>query len=119
MSKLIIFIVLFTATWGTQATANPIHVPNNHNMDMQSSIHDSSHAVDEAWEAFHRAALGGTLASPAVQVDIELSLHKARELLIMANDSMDEGDKQAVVHLSSEIIQITEKIKRESQRTKR
>lgn len=118
MSKLIIFIVFIVTIAGTQAIANPIHVPNHHEREMQSFIHDSAHAVDEAWEAFHRSALGGTLASPAVQVDIELSLHKARELLIKANDSMDRGDKESVVRLSSEIRQITDHVKRESQRKK-
>ena len=39
------------------------------------------HAVDHAWEVYHRAALGGTLASPALQAEIELHLHEARTLL--------------------------------------
>jgi hypothetical protein len=95
MNKFSILLILVTVIW--------VH----HSRD-----------VDEAWEAFHRAALGGTLASPAVQVDIEMALHKARELLAKGHDYVDEGDKESVLRISAEIKQITDKIKRESQRKK-
>ena len=32
-------------------------------------------AVEQAWETYHDAALGGTLASPEIQTKLEMNLH--------------------------------------------
>ena len=119
MRKLLLFMIVALALGQNLAGANPIHTPSHQHSSNQDLIHRSSHEVDEAWEAFHKAALGGTLASPAVQVEIELSLNRARELLLKAHDALDRGDDSEVVALTNEISKITQKIKRESQRKKR
>ncbi len=75
-----------------------------------NSIHTTSTArlaVEEAWEQYHHAALGGTLASPQVQSQLEMNLHKSRELLAEAYDAERLGDQDKVQELLDQIMKIT------------
>jgi len=65
---------------------------------LAKNVHAAEHSVDYAWEVYHRAALGGTIASPALQIDIEQHLHEARSLLTQAYFAV-EHDDQALVRL--------------------
>jgi hypothetical protein len=56
----------------------------------------AEHDVDRAWEVYHRAALGGTVASPALQADIEQHLHEARTLVTQAHEAAERGEKHQV-----------------------
>ena len=65
--------------------------------------HDAEHAVDHAWEIYHRAALGGTVASPGLQAQIEQHLHEARTLMTQAQEAADQGDSRRLERLVGEI----------------
>ena len=56
-------------------------------------VHEAEHDVDHAWEVYHRAALGGTVASPALQAQIEQHLHEARTLVTQAQEAAERGDE--------------------------
>ena len=74
-------------------------------------VQAAERAVDQAWEVYHQAALGGTLASPALQVDIEQHLHEARTLVVLVYELADADQaeqlegllRQIRVHASSAI----------------
>ena len=76
-------------------------------------------AVEHAWETYHHAALGGTLASPDVQTELEMNLHKSRALLAEAYDAEDQGDEKTVDELINKIIGITDKVITESREPKK
>ena len=82
------------------------------------STPDARLAVEKAWDTYHHAALGGTLASPMVQTELETNLHKSRALLAEAYDAEDRGDMKTVYKLINQIIRITEKVINESQEPK-
>jgi formylglycine-generating enzyme required for sulfatase activity len=67
-----------------------------HEEDM---VHEAESTVDHAWEVYHKAALGGTIASPALQAEIEQHLHEARTLLPQAQEAADRGDNGLVERL--------------------
>jgi hypothetical protein len=73
-----------------------------HPMSVQA-VHEAEYAVDYAWEIYHRAALGGTVASPALQADIEQHLHEARTLMSQAQDAAGRGDTRQVERLIGQI----------------
>jgi|TARA_B100000809_G_scaffold241307_1_gene264384 hypothetical protein len=75
--------------------------------------------VEKAWETYHHAALGGTLASPMVQTELEMNLHKLRALLAEAYDAEDKGDMKAVNKMISQIMKINKKVITESQEPKK
>ena len=76
------------------------------------AVHEAEHTVDDAWEIYHRAALGGTIASPATQVEIEEHLHAARSLITQAQEAAERGEKQTVEHLVGQVkIHATQAIK--------
>ncbi len=75
--------------------------------------------VEHAWEAYHHAALGGTLVSPAIQTELETHLHQSRALLAQAYDAADHGKAQVVEKLTREITKITQKVISESRETKK
>jgi hypothetical protein len=75
--------------------------------------------VEQAWETYHHAALGGTLASPIVQTKLEMNLHKSRALLAEAYDAEDQGDEKTVDELINKIIGITDKVITESRKPKK
>jgi hypothetical protein len=58
------------------------------------AVRQAQREVDAAWEAFHSAAVGGTLASPETQVTIEQALHDARRLLIQARRVAGHGEPE-------------------------
>ena len=76
-------------------------------------------AVEQAWETYHHAALGGTLASPSVQTELEMNLHKSRGLLAEAYDAEDRGDRKTTEKLIKQIMQITHKVISESREPKK
>ena len=67
------------------------------------AVHDAEHEVDHAWEVYHRAALGGTVASPKLQAEIEEHLHQARTLITQAQEAADQGDKHHVEDLIKQV----------------
>ena len=76
-------------------------------------------AVEKAWETYHDAALGGTLASPAIQTELEMNLHKSRALLAEAYDAEDKGDAETVNKVIAEIMRINQKVITESREPKK
>ena len=78
--------------------------PSRHpHTDKIEMAHDAEHTVDHAWEIYHRAALGGTVASPDLQTQIEQHLHEARTLVTQAQEAADRGDTRKVERLVGEI----------------
>jgi hypothetical protein len=90
--------VLVTALWTSTGLAGPnqIHEPHP---DQADAVYQAEHAVDHAWEVYHGAALGGTIASPALQVKIEQHLHDARTLVIEAQEAAERGDRRRLKQL--------------------
>ncbi len=76
-------------------------------------------AVEKAWETYHHAALGGTLASPTIQTELEMNLHKSRGLLAEAYDAEDKKDLVTVDQLTNQIMNITKRVITESREPKR
>lgn len=76
-------------------------------------------AVEQAWETYHDAALGGTLASPEIQTKLEMNLHKSRALLAEAYDAEDRGDIKTVDKMIIEIMQIKNEVMTESREKKK
>jgi hypothetical protein len=85
------------------ALAGPIDPARHPHPEQAGAVHQAEHKVDHAWEVYHRAALGGTVASPALQADIEQHLHDARTLLTKAQEAAERGEKRQVDHLVAEI----------------
>lgn len=81
-------------------------------------IYQSAQATEYAWEEFHAAAIGGTLASPAVQSSIEQQLHEARALLMEARKAERDNQIDSVKTLTQKILQITQNIVRASREKK-
>ena len=67
------------------------------------AVHQTEHDVDRAWEIYHCAALGGTIASPALQAEIEQHLHEARTLVTQAQEAAERGNRRQVKRLVGEI----------------
>jgi hypothetical protein len=76
-------------------------------------------AVEQAWEIYHHAALGGTLASPTIQTNLEMNLHKSRSLLAETYDAEDQGDMKAVNELIDQIMELTQQVVTESREPKK
>ena len=85
---------------------------------MEESLYRADQNVDEAWEAFHQAALGGTLASPAIQTQIEQALHESRLLLVNARTAARDNDERVVSLLTARIEKLSTEIKETSRRQK-
>jgi len=47
--------------------------------------------------------LGGTVASPALQAEIEQHLHEARTLVTQAQEAADQGDERQVEELVKQV----------------
>jgi hypothetical protein len=77
------------------------------------------YAVEHAWETYHDAALGGTLASPAIQTKLEMNLHKSRALLAEAYDAEDSGDIKKLNKMIIEIMKIKNEVVTESREQKK
>ena len=100
------FSALLVAT-GIQA--GPLELAGHSHRESEKVVHDAQHDVDHAWEVYHRAALGGTLASPALQADIEQHLHEARTLVTQAREAAERGDEGLVQSFVSQVKIHTEK----------
>lgn len=83
--------------------AGPIEALIQPHTDPVHAVHDAEHAVDFAWETYHRAALGGTIASPDIQQAVEDHLHESRALLTKAWGAAERGDKELVDKYLQEI----------------
>ena len=92
-----VFGISFSAILATSAVlAGPIDPARHPHPDQARAVHEAEHDVDRAWETYHRAALGGTVASPALQADIEQHLHEARTLVTQAQEAAERGEKRQV-----------------------
>ena len=81
-------------------------------------IYQASQATEQAWEEFHAAAIGGTLASPEVQSRIERLLHEARALLMEARKAGRDNQFDSVKILTQKIVLITQNIVQASREKK-
>jgi len=98
-----ITLALMGALGSFPAKADPVDFKGHTDRGTQESIHEAEHAVDRAWETYHAAALGGTLASPTLQTEIELHLHDARTLLSRAQEAAEQQNHEQVHDLVREI----------------
>ena len=94
------FSVLLTAADVLAGPIDPTHHPYP---ETAKVVREAEHTVDQAWEVYHRAALGGTVASPALQAEIEQHLHEARTLITQAQEAAERGDKRQVERLVRQI----------------
>lgn len=102
--RTIVLGIAFGALIGAAtAQAGPIDLDHNPHPENAKVVHEAEHAVDHAWEVYHRAALGGTVASPALQAEIEQHLHEARTLVTQAQEAAERGDKRQVERLVGQI----------------
>jgi hypothetical protein len=96
--------ISFSAILGAPPVlAGPIDPARHSHPEQAKAVHEAEHDVDHAWEVYHRAALGGTVASPALQADIEQHLHEARTLVTQAQEAAERGDKRQVDRFIGEI----------------
>ncbi len=96
-------IVLIALLGASPLQADPIDPARHPRPDKVQTVHEAEHEVDQAWEVYHRAALGGTVASPALQADIEQHLHEARTLITQAQEAAERGDERQVQRLVSQV----------------
>ena len=96
-------IVLIALLGASPLQADPIDPARHPRPDKVQTVHEAEHDVDQAWEVYHRAALGGTVASPALQADIEQHLHEARTLVTQAQEAAERGDERQVQRLVSQV----------------
>ena len=96
-------IVLIALLGALPLQAGPIDPARHPHQDKAQMVHEANHEVDQAWEVYHRAALGGTVASPALQADIEQHLHEARTLITEAQEAAERGDERQVQRLVSQV----------------
>jgi hypothetical protein len=88
----------------TELPAGPVDASRHHSHpEKVQLLHEAEHTVDHAWEIYHGAALGGTVASPGLQAQIEQHLHDARTLVSDAQEAADRGDTGAVERLVGRI----------------
>ena len=83
--------------------AGPIDTIDHPHQESLRAVHEAEHKVDHAWEVYHRAALGGTVASPRLQAEIEEHLHQARTLITQAQEAAEQGDTRQVEHLVTNV----------------
>ena len=96
-------IVLIALLGASALQAGPIDPARHPHPENAKAVHEAEHDVDHAWEVYHRAALGGTVASPALQADIEQHLHEARTLITQAQEAAERGDKRQVDRFVSQV----------------
>ncbi|MGE0644845.1 MAG: hypothetical protein AB7P24_14340 [Nitrospira sp.] len=96
----IAFVGLLSVSSLQAAPLEPVDHPHQESL---RAVHDAEHEVDHAWEVYHRAALGGTVASPTLQAEIEEHLHQARTLITQAHEAADQGDPRQVAHLIEQV----------------
>jgi len=105
ISKTILYrgILLIALLGASPLQAGPIDPPGHEHEGKAGLVHEANHEVDRAWEIYHRAALGGTVASTALQADIEQHLHEARTLVTQAQEAADRGDDRRVEELCKQV----------------
>lgn len=96
-------IVLIALLGASPLRADPIDTTRHPRPDKIQTVHEAEHDVDQAWEVYHRAALGGTVASPALQAEIEQHLHEARTLVTQAQEAAERGDERQVQRLVNQV----------------
>jgi len=96
----IVLLALLGASPLQAGSIDPVRHPHQ---DKAQMVHEAEHDVDQAWEVYHRAALGGTVASPALQADIEQHLHEARTLITQAQEAAEREDTRQVERLVSQV----------------
>lgn len=110
MKHLLSIAVLLLSTISIPAAAEPIQTTQETLDEAQHLIHDAGHAMDKAWDAFHKAALGGTLASPEIQTEAEADLMQGRALLRKARQAHHEGAIEEVRRVTEQIHQLSKEI---------
>ena len=99
-----VLVISFSLLLGVASVvAGPIDQARYPHPESAKAVHETEHDVDHAWEIYHRAALGGTIASPALQAEIEQHLHEARTLVTQAQEAAERGNKRQVERLVAEI----------------
>lgn len=118
-TMIIMTFLAWNITFGMEFTvATPAEgkfIPKN---PVEESLYLAGVSVEEAWEAFHQAALGGTLCSPDMQTKIEQALHESRLLLVKARKAARVNDTFTVFEITDRIEKISHQIKEDSQRQK-
>jgi hypothetical protein len=102
-TTLVLGLALGALIAAATAQAGPLNPANHPHPESAKVVHEAEHSVDHAWEVYHRAALGGTVASPALQAEIEQHLHEARTLVTQAQEAAERGDKRQVEYLVGQI----------------
>ena len=93
-------IFLSSLLMATGIHAGPLESADRPHQESLKAVHDAEHEVDHAWEVYHRAALGGTVASPKLQAEIEeqdWSLNPGRYVGVVIEDG---GHREAILVLS-------------------
>jgi len=96
-------LLLIACLGSSPVTAGPLEPAAHPHQASVRAVHEAAHEVDHAWEVYHRAALGGTVASPALQADIEDHLHEARTLITQALEAAQRGDDRQVEQLVGQV----------------
>jgi hypothetical protein len=119
-SYLACVLLLTIMSWGPGGTPGYGISPGieQDRKEAQDLIYQSAQATEKAWEEFHSAAIGGTLASPMVQSGIERQLHEARALLMEARKAERVHQLDSVKSLTQKIVQITQNIVQASREKK-
>jgi hypothetical protein len=118
MKNLLPFTILLLSTICISAGAEPIRATQETRIEARNLIYDAGSAMDKAWDAFHKAALGGTLASPEIQTSAEADLMEGRALLRKARKAQHEDDLEEVKRLTEQIQQISKEVVIKSQMEK-
>ncbi len=108
-SNLLLWVIALSAIcWGT----GHVFAMDEPSVESDSTrrVHLSSRAVEDAWEEFHSSAIGGTLASPMIQTQIEQQLHEARGLLMKARKAKRKGDYNSVLSITDRVIHLSQTI---------
>ena len=114
------FLLVIALVWMT-GTANcfgaRLAAPKTQESSRQI-IHKAAEAVEEAWDEFHNAAIGGTLASPLIQTQIERQLHEARSLLMEARKAERRNDFDTIRRTTDTVMQLSHNIVKASREKK-
>ncbi len=117
-SNLLVWLLTISAIcWGTTGHAFAMDEISA-SSDSTSRVHISARAVEDAWEEFHSSAIGGTLASPMIQTQIEQQLHEARGLLMKARKAKRRGDHNSVLSITEKVIHLSKTIASSSREKK-
>lgn len=102
--SLVVWVSLGAPVWGAPSEPPVTDDPT------PIMIREAAVAADRAWEEFHAAAIGGTLASPDLQATIEGQLHEMRKLLMEARQAERNQRHESARQLTREILNITNTI---------